>query len=208
VGYDVTFHPVRLEKEGQVLRDLLLGCRSPKDIVKLLPNCTDDLPEVVEDQLNVLLEDHESNEYLACHASYRLAMLAGYIRPYWYARGQAISFFLENDAENQRVFKPFLQWLGEPWRQRADPSCGLILENYTGSGVIEQPKEFLEWFNNQQMGTLFDEEGIDAVRRCASYAISHGCQIIEAADVFSPIGGYCTNPNNVRAHFLGNLDNP
>lgn len=206
LGYDITFHPVRLQKEGRALRDLLLGRRLPSDIVKMLPNCKDDLPSVVEDQLNVLLEGHETNEYLGCLASYRLAMLAGYIRPYWYARDQAVTFYLERDAEQQRVFTPFLRCLGEPWQQRADPSRGLIVENYTGSGVIEWPAEFLQWFNNQQFGELFDEDGIDAIRRCADYAISHGCQMIEVADVYSPIGGYCTNPDNVRARFLGNLD--
>jgi hypothetical protein len=113
---------------------------------------------------------------------------------------------LEEAAEPQRVFTPLLSWLGEPWLQRSDPSNGLIVENYTGSGIIEQPKEFLDWFNQQQYGERFAEEGIDAVRRCAEYAIRHGCQMVEAADVYSPMAGYCTNPANARAHFLGNIE--
>ena len=47
-----------------------------------------------------------------------------------------------------------------------------------------------------------DEEGIDAVRQCAEFAIRNDCQMMEAADVFSPMGGYCTNPDNVRAKFF------
>lgn len=132
-------------------------------------------------------------------------MIAGYLRPYWFSRGQCLSFYLEPNRQQQQVFVSFLDWLGEPCTGRPDPSHGLILENYTGSGVITDANQFLEWFASQKFGDALDDEAKDSIKRCADYAISHGCQMIEVADVYSPFGT-CTNGDNARAHFLKNID--
>src|SRR5262245_38924448 len=204
MGFDVTFHPVRLDVEGKVIRDLLLSKTTPKKVAKALPNCKDDLPQMVEENLANLVKN-ETNEYLACFASYNTAMLAGYLRPYWYARGQAISFYLEQHRDQTNVFTSFLKWLGEPFSNRADPTNGLIFDNWSGSGVITSPSEFLEWFSRQNFGELFDEEGLEAVRQCANCCIARGWHMLEATDVYGP-SGFCTNPDNVRPPHLRNMD--
>jgi hypothetical protein len=135
-------------------------------------------------------------------------MLAGYFRPFWYARGQALSFLLEDSNEPQCVFTPLLDYLGGPLSGREDPSRGLIVENWTGSGVINDPKSFLAWFDKQEFGDHFDNEGLEAVRKCAGYSIKNNCQMIEVADVYSPFAGTCTFEEHARAHHLENVDEP
>ncbi len=205
MGFDITFHPVRLEEEGLLVRDLLLGKQTPKQIAQTIPNCKDDFAKNLEENLQDLLAMRDQRpQDLASVASVRLGMIAGYLRPYWYARGQAVSFYLESNRDKQDVFVPLLDWLGEPFEGHSDTSHGLISCNHTGSGVIADVNKFRKWFETQDFGDLFAEEGKESVFQCVNYAAANGFQMIEVADVFGPFG-HCTNPENARAHYLGNV---
>ncbi len=152
-----------------MLRDLLADKRSPLDIVSALPDCTGDLSETVEKNLSHLLESwRTSDEFVASTTSYMAGMLSGYLRPYWYSRGQGVTDFLEEGKVKHKVFTPFLQWLGPPFNDRPDRTNGLVPFNFSGSGVITDPAEFLDWFEGQE----FDGALISALVRRSAIALS------------------------------------
>jgi hypothetical protein len=198
MGFDFSFHPVRPEEEGAMIRDLLAGKRTAREIAQALPNCMGDSPAIVEENLSLLLKNWaKQNTWVASTASFMAGLLSGYLRPYWYSRGQALSIWLDDGKVERNMFTPFLQWLGPPFDQQPDPTKGLVPENYAGSGVITDPREFLEWLDEQ------DDERLDicaseALRNCAEYSVRHACQMIEVADVCGS-----TNPANLRSYYLG-----
>jgi hypothetical protein len=53
------------------------------------------------------------------------------------------------------------------------------------------------------------ERGIESLGRAVAYARARGLGLIEASDVVVPGGDFCaTRLDNLRAHYLDNLDGP
>lgn len=195
MGYDITFHGISDDLEGVAMRQLLGRERSVPDLVNALPNCVDDLPDVCNEWFNILLEEQDSeNEYLASMLSYRLAMVSGYHRPCWYCRGmQGISFWSDSHPELLEMITPTTRWVGGPVEALPDPSRGVIIENYVGSGVVNDPALLLEWYQSVDLGYQVDEEGDWAFRSALQYCIENKLSFIEVSDVYSPMAGATIN---------------
>jgi hypothetical protein len=195
MGFDITFHGIERNLEGDIIEQLINKKIKPKDIVKKLPNCDEDLPKVVTEWLQLLVEEKkEKNKYLASLASYRLCMLSAYYRECWYCRGtQGVSFWAEKHPELKELIVPVTEWLGGKFTDYGDPSNGLIIENYTGSGIINKPKLLLDWYKATDLKDEIDEDGKWAFENSLNYCIQNKLSFIEVSDVYSPMSGSTIN---------------
>ena len=195
MGYDVTFHGITKDIEGKTVLALLNGTLDVDTVISELPNMCDDLPEVVKQWLEYWIADYkEGNKYIASLTSYRLCMLSGYRRKCWYVRGmQGVSFWSETYPELNELINPVTEWIGGPLAGRGDPSSGKIIENYTGSGVIEDVLALKKWWDSTDLGDLVDEEGRWAFESAIKYCIDNNLSFIEVSDVYSPMAGASIN---------------
>ena len=229
MGYDVTFHPVsqadlqhfvfdvvntpplakkraqEISRDKAKQRFLMEGIfgRLPQFMLELTlgPPSEDDLP----------LSFGESIAFAA-------AAVAGHLHPYWYARGAALSFLADKHPEVARLFTP-LQKIAEGDVAKVKlKGQGLLGSNYSASGFIAPrnlPKltRLLDELATRKPRTkvaplfkVFDEQGLDSLRRAIAYASANGLGLMEASDLVVPMGQASTDTDNLRAHFLDNVD--
>lgn len=145
--------------------------------------------------------------------AFATAAVAGYLHPYWYARGSALSFLA---AEDPSIVALFTSWQGLAAgvvSTLSDDSAGLISANYSASGFITPERLgalqalLAKAKKKSPFFEVFDEDGFDALRRAVDYAAAHGLGLMEASDLVVPMTneGF-TDLDNLRAHFLNNVD--
>ena len=207
MGFDMTFHPISRDLEGEIVSAFLQRKRTAAEIIAKLEGCTEDLVSVVDNILSVLLEDKDKRHpYLSIFISYRLAMISAYYKPCWYARGrQGISFMGENYPDVTKFITPAVDWLGGEFVDYGDPSKGFILENFCGSGVITDMKGFKKWFDGHRGEGVLDAEGLWSMKQCIDYCLAHNCHMIEATDVYSPMAGASINVEKSVRSYNGEL---
>jgi hypothetical protein len=220
MGFDITFHPVSVADLQRfvfdVADDVALAPKRAKELTGVPEKQTDvlegvlgRLPEFVDD----VRREGDFNRTMAFAA----AAVAGYLHPYWYARGSALSFIAVEHPEIARFFTPLPNLAKGSVGTLEDESAGLLTDNYAASGVVlpERLGDLLSLLQKlakpvkgkprAPVFQIFDDEGFDSLLRALAYAAEHGLGLMEASDLVVPISneGF-TDPDNMRAHFLDN----
>lgn len=134
MGYDVSFHPISPEEmqewyftpltwiqQGQEEKVLALAAQY---------GIEDFYAEKYLDTLRVGAET-ESNELFDKSHGFYIAVIQGFFREYYYTRGSAFSFLLEEKPDYARYFTPWAQVVPTAF---PNPAENRIIENYC-SGV-------------------------------------------------------------------------
>ncbi len=186
MGYDVTFHPVGQGELDHFVFDVLddpsLGAARAAEITKH-PDSRELIESLYADLPAGLAAPEEMEFICAC--------IAGFLHPYWYARGQALSSLLPPP-----LFTPM------PKIARGRLAS---ISNSSRGGFIEPHK--LTLIESLLPAHQLDEQAIDSLRRAIRYAQSRNLGLIEASDVVMPIADSCQSSfENLRAHFINRLD--
>jgi hypothetical protein len=220
MGFDVTFHPVSVSDLQRFVFDVadkgaLAGARA-REITKDARKQRD-IADGVLARLPVFVKDVKADGGFANTVAFAAAAVAGYLHPYWYARGSALSFLAEKQPEVAKMITPLPKVAKGAVSKLADDSSGLLAGNYTASGVvlpenIPRLHALLRMLATPAKGKkkaalfdVFDEHGVDSLLRAIAYAAEHQLGLMEATDLVVPISneGF-TDADNMRAHFLQN----
>jgi hypothetical protein len=138
MGYDLTFHPVSIDGLRRFLFDVVedgsLAAARSKEL-------TSDMHRQAE-----LLRLYQTFPYVfrlkmsvGGSFAYCAAIIAGYLHPYWYARGAALTFIAEQHVPAvAELFVPLGKLIPSRISDLPDPSHGMIHGNESGSGLILQ----------------------------------------------------------------------
>jgi hypothetical protein len=223
VGYDVTFHPVSLGDLQRYVFDVVdhpeLAEARAKEIAKTKRK-QKDLIDGFSELPGFVKELRQGEAAFGQTIAFAAAAVVGYIHPFWYARGSALTFLVVGKMVKPaelpivsltRVAKGTVAKL-------TDESGGFLSANYTASGVV--PPERLDELSalldrlskrkakpGNAIGKAFDEDGLDSLRRGIAYARARGLGLMEATDLVVPFANeFYTDADNMRAHFLKNVD--
>ena len=229
MGFDITFHPTGLEEIQYYLFDVIENHAIAKSRVSELTSDSEvreylliNFYSKFDEWFEEILKEGHSSPLFSGRFAFLAAQISGFLHPFWYARGQALSFLAEASEEVKHLIKPLTKITDGKLKGLSDISNGLITENYKASGFISDLDALLKildelcypknwqilsevdfYDSNTLISKYFDEEGIDSLNKAIKYAQSRKLGLMEGADVCGPFGCY-TKYENMRAHYLQN----
>lgn len=215
MGFDVTFHPIGAEQLQHFLFDVVDDPAKAESRAKEISNTKKYQTAALKlyGQMPAWLAD---NEMIGPTFAFAAAILAGFLHPYWYARGQALTFLAEEHAaEAAELFVPLGKVVPSKLSALPDRKRAMIFGNESASGFIppDRIKRAVELLDNaakqpgrgglSKLETIFDDDGLEALRSALDYCLQHQLGMIEASDVVVPIANQCiSDSSHLRAKFI------
>ena len=193
MGYDVSFHPISPDEiqewyftpltwiqQGQEEKVLALAAQY---------GIEDFYAEKYLDTLRVGAET-ESNEMFDKSHGFYIAVIQGFFREYYYTRGSAFSFLLEEKPDYARYFTPWAQVVPTAF---PNPAENRIVENYC-SGVylsLDQVMQLLKDMEQdpkvcEDLERIWSNGQIAVLKKALSAAAELGAGLLEATEVVEP----------------------
>lgn len=193
MGYDVSFHPISPEEiqewyftpltwiqQGQEEKVLALAAQY---------GIEDFYAEKYLDTLRVGAET-ESNELFDKSHGFYIAVIQGFFREYYYTRGSAFSFLLEEKPDYARYFTPWAQVVPTAF---PNPAENRIVENYC-SGVYLSPDQVMQLLKDMEqdpkvcedLERIWSNGQIAVLKKSLSAAAELGVGLLEATEVVEP----------------------
>jgi hypothetical protein len=149
-------------------------------------------------------DDDASNPFYGS-PTFMAACVAGFLHPYWYARGATLSFVCIKTV-GLDLFTPFYRVGNGRIRSVRDLGGETLDENYTASSLIEDAMllRVQAWLAKPDsapaaFGEIFHQSARESLEAAVSYARERGLGLLEASDLIEPGGGsFMTNPQNLR----------
>lgn len=132
----------------------------------------------------------EADELFDKSHGFYIAVIQGFFRDYYYTRGSAFSFLVEEKPEYRRYFTPWTQ-VAPP--ALPNPAENQIIENYS-SGVYLSPEQVTQLLKDMEQDpkVLEDLEGrwsngqLAVLKKALSAAAKSGVGLLEATEVVEP----------------------
>ena len=193
MGYDVSFHPISPDEiqewyftpltwiqQGQEEKVLALAAQY---------GIEDFYAEKYLDTLRVGAET-ESNELFDKSHGFYIAVIQGFFRDYYYTRGSAFSFLLEEKPDYARYFTPRAQVVPTAF---PNPAENRIVENYC-SGVYLSPDQVMQLLKDMEqdpkvcedLERIWSNGQIAVLKKSLSAAAELGVGLLEATEVVEP----------------------
>lgn len=193
MGYDVSFHPISPEEmrewyftpltwiqQGQEEKVLALAAQN---------GIEDFYAEKYLDTLRVGAET-ESNELFDKSHGFYIAVIQGFFREYYYTRGSAFSFLLEEKPDYARYFTPWAQVVPTAF---PNPAENRIFENYC-SGVYLSPDQVMQLLKDMEqdpkvcedLERIWSNGQIAVLKKALTAAAELGAGLLEATEVVEP----------------------
>lgn len=193
MGYDVSFHPISPDEiqewyftpltwiqQGQEEKVLALAAQY---------GIEDFYAQKYLDTLRVGAET-ESNELFDKSHGFYIAVIQGFFREYYYTRGSAFSFLLEEKPDYARYFTPWAQVVPTAF---PNPAENRIVENYC-SGVYLSPDQVMQLLKDMEqdpkvcedLERIWSNGQIAVLKKALSAAAELGAGLLEATEVVEP----------------------
>ena len=193
MGYDVSFHPISPEEiqewyftpltwiqQGQEEKVLALAAQY---------GIEDFYAQKYLDTLRVGAET-ESNELFDKSHGFYIAVIQGFFLEYYYTRGSAFSFLLEEKPDYARYFTPWAQVVPTAF---PNPAENRIVENYC-SGVYLSPDQVMQLLKDieqdpkvcEDLERIWSNGQIAVLKKSLSAAAELGAGLLEATEVVEP----------------------
>ncbi|WP_053007580.1 hypothetical protein [Pragia fontium] len=200
MGFDVSYHPISEQEINEWYFDQIeeikqgQDCPSTAKTLAEAHNIEDFYINKYLDTLNVGAKTDPTDPFNRTHGLY-VAVVQGFFRTYFYTRGSAFSFLIEDHPEFIKYTKP---WQKVVPFEITNPLSNNITENYC-SGVFipyEQVIELLNDYNDptnkQILDNFFSEQRIQVFLKALNYCQQHKLGLLEATEVITP------NPTNLN----------
>lgn len=151
---------------------------------------------------------HIDGNNFANTISFAIAILSGYLHPYWYSRNGAITLARGDHPEVVGLFTSYSEISNSPLQIYNVNEANMLNGNYSASGVIKDVKSLQTWVtdNDSYLSARFESDGLDSLHRAIDYCLVNDLFFIEAAEVVVPISDQCFSDfDNFKAHFLDKL---
>lgn len=193
MGYDVSFHPISPDEiqewyftpltwiqQGQEEKVLALAAQY---------GIEDFYTEKYLDTLRVG-EKTEPDELFDKSHGFYIAVIQGFFREYYYTRGSAFSFLLEEKPDYARYFTPWAQVVPTAF---PNPAENRIVENYC-SGVYLSPDQVMQLLKDMEqdpkvcedLERIWSNGQIAVLKKSLSAAAELGAGLLEATEVVEP----------------------
>lgn len=208
MGYDVTFHPISREEVNHYVNDVIKDSNNLERRITWLSKDKEDQDFLRESLYPKLIEAFKNDALeLPNVIGFGAAAIAGYLHPYWYNRGGAISFVAEHVPEFKELVTPISQLFGKNggvfFTENYSATCWIGPEKLPALvSLLKSRKKSIVSPRNEYLGS----EGREALLNAIEYAQTHNLGLIEATDIFEPTSGQIVaKPNHLRAKYLKNL---
>lgn len=132
----------------------------------------------------------ESNELFDKSHGFYIAVIQGFFREYYYTRGSAFSFLLEEKPDYARYFTPWAQVVPTAF---PNPAENRIVENYC-SGVYLSPDQVMQLLKDMEqdpkvcedLERIWSNGQIAVLKKALSAAAELGAGLLEATEVVEP----------------------
>ena len=193
MGYDVSFHPISPEEMREWYFGPLTWVQQGREekVLALAAQygMEDFYAEKYLDTLRVGAETAPDELFDKSHGFY-IAVVQGFFRDYYYTRGSAFSFLMEEKPEYARYFSPWAQVMPTAF---LNPTENQIVENYC-SGVYLSPNQVLQLLRDleQDPKVLEDLEKhwsdgqLAVLKKALTAAAELGTGLLEATEVVEP----------------------
>ncbi|MDR1163969.1 MAG: hypothetical protein LBM17_09085 [Candidatus Accumulibacter sp.] len=188
MGFDVSFHPIN-ENE---IREWYFDAMSDDKKIDVLAR-EHDIDDFYREKYREVIRsgrEIDASEVFDVTHSFRVAVVQGFFRTYFYTRGSAFTFLIEQKPEYKKYLKPWKDILGrEPGMRVHDQ----IIENYCGGVYIppEQVAPLIEDYEKDEtlkaaLDGVFSEGNIAVFLKALNFAKDGGFGILEATEVVEP----------------------
>lgn len=193
MGYDVSFHPISPEEMQEWYFGPLTWVqqgREEKVLVLAAQYGTEDFyAEKYLDTLRVGAGTGPDELFDKSHGFY-IAVIQGFFRDYFYTRGSAFSFLVEQKPEYVRYFTPWEKIVPAVF---PNPAENRIIENYC-SGVYLSPDQAAQLLQDLEQDKKVQEdlEGLwcdgqlAVLKKALTAAVELGTGLLEATEVVEP----------------------
>ena len=188
MGFDISYHPIS-EKEIQDWYFDTLATPARIQDFALEFKIDDFYKAKYFDTISVAL-DTQANDYFEKTHGYYIAVIQGFLRTYYYTRGSAFSFLIEDNPSFKNYTKS--------WQEIVDfeienPVHNSILENYS-SGVYTPADKVVallsDYETNEQvkngLDDFFSDGRIDVFLTALKHSKELGAGLLEATEVVEP----------------------
>ena len=193
MGYDVSFHPISPDEiqewyftpltwiqQGQEEKVLALAAQY---------GIEDFYAEKYLDTLRVGAETESNDLFDKSHGFY-IAVIQGFFREYYYTRGSAFSFLLEEKPDYARYFTPWAQVVPTAF---PNPAENRIVENYC-SGVYLSPDQVMQLLKDMEqdpkvcedLERIWSNGQFAVLKKALTAAAELGAGLLEATEVVEP----------------------
>lgn len=132
----------------------------------------------------------ESDELFDKSHGFYIAVIQGFFREYYYTRGSAFSFLLEEKPDYARYFTPWAQVVPTAF---PNPAENRIVENYC-SGVYLSPDQVMQLLKDMEqdpkvcedLERIWSNGQIAVLKKALSAAAELGAGLLEATEVVEP----------------------
>ena len=193
MGYDVSFHPISPEEMREWYFTPLTWIQQGQEEKVLALAAQYGMEDFyAEKYLNTLRvgAETEADELFDKSHGFYIAVIQGFFRDYYYTRGSAFSFLVEQKPEYARYFTSWEQITPVSFQ---NPMQNRIIENYC-SGVYLSPDQVIQLLKDMEQDpkVLEDLEGlwsngqIAVLKKALSAAAKSGVGLLEATEVVEP----------------------
>jgi hypothetical protein len=219
MGLDATFHAISEEELNKYVFDVL---KDPSKVSTASKEITSD--EQKSDRIeNAIYRDsliHWFNsgtdsdgfeingDNFSNTISFAIAILSGYLHPYWYSRNGAITLARGDHPDVAELFTSFADLENSPLSKYNAKQVKFLNGNYSASGIIKNVDALKQWVsdNDDYLSSRFESDGYDSLNRAIDYCLENDLYFIEAAEVVIPFSDQCfSDLDNFKAHFLKNI---
>lgn len=198
MGFDISYHPIGIDQMNAWYFD------------RLAEVAQEDFSQLEKVGKDAGLEEFYIDKYIETmktsstpppeapfekHHAYCIAVVQGFFLPYFYTRGTALSFLLEETPE---LKKYITSWSSIKPESIVCPVADGLVENYSG-GIYISAKQVSELLadleretETKDLFTDFFEENFPVFVKALKYAEEHGLGLLEATEVVEP------NPINLN----------
>ena len=193
MGYDVSFQPISPEEMREWYFTPLTWIQQGQEEKVLALAAQHGMEDFyAEKYLNTLRigAETESNELFDKSHGFYIAVIQGFFRDYYYTRGSAFSFLVEEKPEYGRY--------STPWTQVApaalpNPAENQIIENYC-SGVYLSPKQVTQLLKDMEQAPkvledleeVWSDGRVAVLKKALVAAAELGVGLLEATEVVEP----------------------
>jgi hypothetical protein len=194
MGYDISYHPINETEIKEWYFDVLNNPELTAVIADQY-QVEDFYKEKYQQVINIGLGTNPDDSFERSHGYY-IAVIQGFIRKYYYTRGSAFSFLLEERPYFERYTRDFKTIVPD---RISNPISNRIAQNYS-SGVFipaTQVARLLEDYENDQavrkdLDGFFSDGRIGVFLRALEDAKQQELGLLEATEVVEP------NPLNLN----------
>jgi hypothetical protein len=201
MGYDITFHPIKLNEMYKYYYNLISAPETIDEVLKDV-SFASKIRDIYGYGVNTDAKTHKFNK---THGFF-VATIAGYLHEYWYVRGASISFLADKEKNFLKYFSDYESIL--PSYVKTMECTSLITENYMCGGFIEMDKlpELKNDLNSFKFKAVVEEVfshgRLKIINLAIDYALKNKTGILEATDLVVP------NPFDIdKVECITNLSN-